>query len=356
MHRPLSCNLHRSMPAHSSIQYMSCIVEIFPILNTCARYNGLAILWEHRFYGQSLPFPVDADTGLCPAGYSAYQYLTTEQALEDVVYFAEHFKPTGLESHWQKLAPGETPWIFIGGSYPGARAAFIRIRNPDVIYASWASSGPVQATVNMATYSEQVYKDLTANCSADIAAASAYLDNVLTNGSPDDITQIKGLIYYANNPYELPNLSNVTEQTLDSLIQQSSQTVDSFYAGQLLLTVIPELFQNFGFDAEVLPYCNVLEQFDPTTIKSDSTKDLITSIYSNSDSAKINSGGIAATYGSKAAFMALLYTIGKERVDAQNAYLNSNTTVATPSISQSWNWQFCSECVHPQYVQSLYFP
>lgn len=23
------------------------------------RYNGLAVLWEHRFYGDSLPFPVN---------------------------------------------------------------------------------------------------------------------------------------------------------------------------------------------------------------------------------------------------------------------------------------------------------
>lgn len=23
------------------------------------RYNGLALLWEHRFYGDSLPFPIN---------------------------------------------------------------------------------------------------------------------------------------------------------------------------------------------------------------------------------------------------------------------------------------------------------
>lgn len=43
------------------------------------KYNGLAIIWEHRFYGESLPFAVDAKSGLALHGLDAYKYLTNEQ-------------------------------------------------------------------------------------------------------------------------------------------------------------------------------------------------------------------------------------------------------------------------------------
>ncbi len=83
------------------------------------KYNGLAIMWEHRFYGESLPFPVDNRSGLALNGYDAYKYLTNEQALEDTVYFAQNFKPPTMQQYWSALSPSQTPWVFIGGSYPG---------------------------------------------------------------------------------------------------------------------------------------------------------------------------------------------------------------------------------------------
>ena len=43
------------------------------------KYSGAAVMWEHRFYGQSLPFKVDSATGYALAGHGAYQYLTNEQ-------------------------------------------------------------------------------------------------------------------------------------------------------------------------------------------------------------------------------------------------------------------------------------
>lgn len=83
------------------------------------KYNGVAVLWEHRFYGESQPFEVDNATGFATDGYSAYQYLTNEQALEDTVYFAQNFRPGILRQNWKALSPHKTPWVFIGGSYPG---------------------------------------------------------------------------------------------------------------------------------------------------------------------------------------------------------------------------------------------
>lgn len=49
------------------------------LMSLARRYNGLAILWEHRFYGESHPFELDEETGMAMDGYDAYKYLTNEQ-------------------------------------------------------------------------------------------------------------------------------------------------------------------------------------------------------------------------------------------------------------------------------------
>ncbi|KAH8770099.1 serine carboxypeptidase S28-domain-containing protein [Diaporthe sp. PMI_573] len=79
------------------------------IMALARRFNGLALLVEHRYYGGldqgSYPYPIDTTTGelLDPTGY---KYLNTEQALEDTVYFANHF---------------EAPANVTGSLSPGAR-------------------------------------------------------------------------------------------------------------------------------------------------------------------------------------------------------------------------------------------
>lgn len=92
------------------------------IMALARRFNGLAVIFEHRFYGDpeigSFPFPINA-SGIAADGYAAYKYLDTEQALQDPVYFAHHFEPPGLEEHWSMLKPEKTPWVWLGGSYPG---------------------------------------------------------------------------------------------------------------------------------------------------------------------------------------------------------------------------------------------
>lgn len=96
------------------------------VMALARRFNGITVLFEHRFYGDldngSFPFAMD-ETGMPRTGYTAYRYLNTEQALQDPVYFAEHFQPPGLKQHWDSMKPWNSPWVWLGGSYPGIRGA-----------------------------------------------------------------------------------------------------------------------------------------------------------------------------------------------------------------------------------------
>lgn len=89
------------------------------------------------------------------------------------------------------IHPSVTPWVWLGGSYPGIRGALMRIRNPEVIYASWASSAPVQAQVDMASYYKAAERSLTRNCSADWVAVTKYVDTVLNGTDEEKRTDIK---------------------------------------------------------------------------------------------------------------------------------------------------------------------
>ncbi|KAH7377376.1 serine carboxypeptidase S28-domain-containing protein [Pyrenochaeta sp. MPI-SDFR-AT-0127] len=138
-------------------------------------YGGVGIVWEHRFYGNSTPEPVDINT---PP--EAFRFLTTEQSLADVDRFAKQFSRKNIN---YTLTPDKTPWVFVGGSYPAMRAAFMRDKYPDTIYASYASSAPVQASVDQSFYFEPVWRGLNkygfGNCSRDIQAAVRYMDKIM---------------------------------------------------------------------------------------------------------------------------------------------------------------------------------
>tara|TARA_R110002003_G_scaffold140_23_gene12901 strand:- start:5835 stop:7226 length:1392 start_codon:yes stop_codon:yes gene_type:complete len=143
------------------------------------QYHGIGIVWEHRFYGNSSPTPVDINT---PA--EDFRYLTTEQSLADVDRFAKQFSRKNIN---YTLTPDKTPWVFVGGSYPAMRAAFMRDKYPDTIYASYASSAPVQASVDQSFYFEPIWRGLNkygfGNCSRDIQAAVRYMDRIMDSNA-----------------------------------------------------------------------------------------------------------------------------------------------------------------------------
>jgi Serine carboxypeptidase S28 len=74
--------------------------------------NGIGVVLEHRYYGQS--FPVKN------LSIRSLRFLDTQQALADTAFFARNVKFPGLET--LPLNPDRTPWIVYGGSYAGSFA------------------------------------------------------------------------------------------------------------------------------------------------------------------------------------------------------------------------------------------
>lgn len=115
--------------------------------------GGMVINWEHRYYGASQP-TVPGASILNPENLAEYyKYLTVEQALEDFVTFAKNFTYKGEDA-----SPGNVPWIFVGGSYPGARAAWLRQRNPEIVFISFAGSAVVKVSEQLPQYQLAIFK------------------------------------------------------------------------------------------------------------------------------------------------------------------------------------------------------
>lgn len=150
------------------------------------KYNGVGIVWEHRYYGNSSPELVDVNTP--PEGF---KWLTTEQSLADVDKFAKQFKRKNIKND---LTPNKTPWVFVGGSYPAMRAAFMRDKYPDTIFAAFASSAPTEAKIDMSSYFDPIWRGMDrygfGNCSRDITAAIKLIDKTLDKGK-DSAAKLK---------------------------------------------------------------------------------------------------------------------------------------------------------------------
>ncbi|KAI5845889.1 serine carboxypeptidase S28-domain-containing protein [Morchella snyderi] len=152
--------------------------------------NALIIVWEHRFYGQSFPSRLPETSN--PDQVAAYfRFLTIEQALEDVAVFARTFRWKGATT-----SPGQVPWVFVGGSYPGARAAWARKRNPDIWYAALASSAVVELAAQNPWYYEVQLQALRDNgfraCADDMVAMARWVD------AADDAQTIEWIAAVAN--------------------------------------------------------------------------------------------------------------------------------------------------------------
>lgn len=110
------------------------------------KMQGLILVLEHRYYGQSMPFGNDS------LHLDKMVHLNSEQALSDLAYFIQQMKVT----HTHKIADN-SPFITIGGSYPGALSAWFRYKYPHLAIGAIASSPVVLAIEDFKDFDEQMY-------------------------------------------------------------------------------------------------------------------------------------------------------------------------------------------------------
>lgn len=121
---------------------------------------------EHRYFGESQPFNDLSVENL--------RFLSSKQAVYDLAFFTKNFQnQLNGRGNPQNL---QNPWIVIGGSYPGALAAWYRVKFPHLSIGSLSSSGVVHAILNFTAFDEQVSRSAGKDCSDALRKATKQIE------------------------------------------------------------------------------------------------------------------------------------------------------------------------------------
>jgi hypothetical protein len=143
--------------------------------------NGIGVVFEHRYYGASFP-TVDLST-------KNLRFLTTDQALADMTYFAKNIVFEGLEEH--NLTSPNVPYFAYGGSYSGGFVAFIRKLYPQYWWGSIASSGVTYALWDFWQYYEPIREYGPKACISAQEKLINVADTIMMSGNETRITELK---------------------------------------------------------------------------------------------------------------------------------------------------------------------
>lgn len=152
--------------------------------------HGIGVVLEHRYYGTSFPTPDLSTENL--------RFLTTDQALADEAYFAQHVVFKGLED--RDLTAPNVAYIGYGGSYAGAFSAFLRKLYPDVFWGTISSSGVTEAIYDYWQYYEPIREYGPPDCILTQQKLTHVVDNILIRKKDDTktIQQLKAAFGLAN--------------------------------------------------------------------------------------------------------------------------------------------------------------
>ncbi|OQD74333.1 hypothetical protein PENDEC_c011G02776 [Penicillium decumbens] len=119
------------------------------------------------------------------------QYLTLENAISDLTYFAKNVNlpfDTNGSSNAQNA-----PWVLSGGSYSGALTSWTASTSPGTFWAYHSTSAPVQAIYDYWQYFIPIQEGMAKNCSSDVTRVVNYIDTVHTVGNEKQMQKLKDM-------------------------------------------------------------------------------------------------------------------------------------------------------------------
>jgi serine protease 16 len=126
----------------------------------------------HAGYGKS--WPTDDAT------VSSMRYISSRQALADAAAFLP----------WIRTKAGVSPdarAVVFGCSYSGALSSWFRLLYPDLVVASIAPSGPVEAKLDYAGFFRQFPTSAGPECAANVAQTTAAVEALLAQGNTAEL-------------------------------------------------------------------------------------------------------------------------------------------------------------------------
>ena len=139
------------------------------------KFKGHLVALEHRYYGESLPTKKLTSDAL--------KYLNLESAIEDLATVQRFLMTTkGLKGKW----------IAAGGSYAGTLSAFYRLKHPELVTGSLASSAPVLMKNEFFEYDAHVAKVINkSSCGDKVRDAVHLIEKKLE--TPEGALEVKKL-------------------------------------------------------------------------------------------------------------------------------------------------------------------
>jgi thymus-specific serine protease len=141
--------------------------------------NGALFYTEHRYYGKSQPTENTSTKNL--------EFLTVEQALEDLRHFIEFIKSSNEYKN--------SGVILVGASYAGTLATWARRQYPNLVNGAWSSSGPLLVKVDFNEYNEEMSKSIRLvggeNCLRKLENAFQTIEDYAAFSEPKVLAKIK---------------------------------------------------------------------------------------------------------------------------------------------------------------------